>query len=746
MADGLGLGGLGTVEPYGSLEEGALSSPVSSALATLQGILEATSGAIGEADNEIGGLYLTRLIEVVNAGVAVFPVETTEDWGSTGSFAVDGIVYYYTGKTEQSFTGVTHIAGGSSTVGAAIDHRIESAVVDISRTRSSLDELRRAMLVDYAEGEDLSVIGRNLAVNRLPVVADDDQFRELIKVLAYNPKGTVLGITLVLEALMGAGNAEVYEFHAQYPNIVFIKLDQDTLLDDISAGRTFMNSLEYDALYGSSDTLQLADGAPLAIGGVKIKEMNELLSFRDDKPSAVTYAYYPGETPNNAFSYDGTESESTAVTVTADSHCRFTVSAGGTTEYRMNVSQGARIQETSYVEVTSLIRVPSTATLTAGALFQFAVRIDDGDYRVSWGMENTREIGIFDSVGGGFIGGTITLATNTFYEVTIRKYGTDRVELWVDGVLISTVQYSLFTQVVSTRYIAFGCIWGAANGMQSDWRQMGVKVTNDLDYWTARETDTGDVLAANPNRLTLNGSTAYTFISGDVGKAIRISGSEITNTQGGNNNGRWVIATFNSGTSVELSGVEKEDATLDGSNPTRITVADNEAFTYPDDLGKQIVISGSAASNDGTYVISKLLQLGTLTDLATFDTELSEQTNVCEVVSATFTSEVDLTYKLMPNFADESNLDWEQSDAGSISGDTLTLRQALWTTGIIMDIEVSRVVTGQVLEADDDNVLLDTEPNIYEFYPFYLHDPFALIKSYVDAITVAGVKPEYIIE
>jgi len=742
---GYGLGGFGIAEPWGSMEVGEASPEDVVAAGEYLGILEATSSAIGEEDNAIGGLYLTRLTATVAAGATSFPVETTDGWGDTGKISMDGVVYYYTGKTDTTFTGITYLRGGVATSGAVINHRIASTVVDISRTRSALERLRRAMLVEYAEGEDLSVVGRNLKVNRLPVLSGDDQFREVIKALAYNPKGTVLGITLALEALLGVGNAEVYEDLIAYPNVVFIKMDSASLLKTLAAGSTYATAHEYDALTGSSDTLALATG-PLGIGGVKLLNLGELFDFTEEKPSAATYAYYPGGTPSSAFDYDGTESEATGVILTTGSHCRFS-SAGGTAYYSMPDTKGARVTEKSYVEVSALVRIPSTATLSAGALLQCGGGIDDGDYRVSWGLESDLTIGLFATIGGGFIGATKQLIADTFYEVTMRKYGDERVDFLVDGELISSVDYALFTYVVTTHQIRFGVIFGAVSGMQADFKAFGAQIETSTDYWTSREGGTGDVLAANPNQFTLNGGTSYAFIAGDVTKKLRITGSVATNAQGGNNNGNWVIDSYSSGTVVELAGVEKDGALVSTVNPTRITVVgDNEAFLYPDDLGKEIVISGSAGSNDGTYVISKLLQLGTETDLSTFDSVIEERTNICEVVSATFTSELNLTWQLMPNFVNESNLDWEQSDAGSFTGTAITLRQALWGNGLYLDVFVSRVLTAQVLDADSENELIDSDPNIYEYYPFYISDPFALVKSYVDAITAAGVLPQYLIE
>jgi hypothetical protein len=80
----------------------------------------------------------------------------------------------------------------------------ETEVVEASQSYSSLDKLRRAMLVDYATEEELDRVGRNLAVVR-PRGIDDDTYRALIKVLSYLPRGTIYALELVAEAFFPGG-------------------------------------------------------------------------------------------------------------------------------------------------------------------------------------------------------------------------------------------------------------------------------------------------------------------------------------------------------------------------------------------------------------------------------------------------------------------------------------------------------------------------------------------------------------
>lgn len=737
--------GYGTILPWGGVVHPSYVASTSSAGSVDPiGILEATTSAIAESDNEINGFVMTRLVGAHVAGSTTIIVESTLDWPDTGKVGVGGIAYYYSGKTSISFTGITHIAAGSSTAGIAVDYRADTPVIDISGQRSAIELLKRAFWVDYAEGEDINVIGRNLGVLRRPVFGDDDQFRQVIKNMAYCPKGTVQGIELAMDALVGAGNYEIYEDRLVHNNTVFVRLPASVITSSVSAGKTYLTGHAWSSLSGSQNTLSLA-AEPLAVQGVTLKGLGEEFDFRNAIPSAVTYAYYEGQTPAVAFSYVGSVAEGTGVTQVAGLYTKFASNApSGTVYYRMDGAKGARIVPESFVEYATTLQIPTGSVLSAGKLLQASMEIFDGAFQIRAGIENTRAFGLFDTEVGGHLGSTYTLALDTFYDIRIKKYGQDYVELWIDGQLIDTQLYSAFTLTTSTHRAEFGIAGTPANGMEAWFKEAVLHINTTTDYWSSRETGTGTVNVSNPTRLVLAASS-YTFVAGDIGKALKISGSAVTNPSGGNNNGNWVISTYISGTTVELIGAVKDGASV--SNTTRITVDDLDAFTYPDDLGKEIVISGSGAGNDGTYTITGLLQPGSLTDYSSFDTALRETTNICEASSATFTAESGLSYQLKPVFVNETGLDWLQADSSSFSGTTLTLRQALWDNGLVMEISYSDVLTGQLLkDTDVSNALISAgPPPLYEYYPFYLSDQVGSIQDYIDTITAAGVIPEILL-
>lgn len=725
--------------PLDAAADSALfTSPTEGVVALSEvGLLEALTGIFGEEHNEVGGLRLTKTNAVISATDAIFPVETTHEWPDTGKVALDGVVYYYTGKTASTFTGITHTAAGATVVGARIQHRVETTVVDLSREYSAMDLLRRGFLVNYAEGDDLSTLGRNLGVDRLPIFKDDDQFRAVIKALAYSPRGTMLALEAALEAFVGAGNFEIYEDLILYPNTVFIRIAASYFAGEGSLGKAFFNPVEWDQLAGSQDTLVLSR-EPLAVGSVILKDLEELFNFETQKPSALTYEYWPDETPASAFTYAGGESEATQVTVITDTGVELVSGAGGTVFYEMLDTQGARIENESYAEVSSLLMIPTGAVIGADKN-QASVSIKDGAFEVNVGVDGSG-IGLFSSTGGGFLGSTLSTALDTWYEVVVKKFGTDYVELWVNGTPISRVNYSLFVVASVDHQVEWGIRGAPSVGMKVQVRQVGFEIKTITDYWNARGV-AGSVNTANPTRFD---DTLALMTAGDVGKQLQVSGGTVAS---GINNGTWVISSYVSPGVVELQGVTHTDEATVSTGPDTVTVEDLEAFTYPDDIGKTIVITGSVGANDGSYTITALIEPGTLTDFSTYDTPVTgAKTNIAEVAGAPpFVPEPNLEYRLDPDFQTEVGLDWELSDASSFSGDTLTLRNGLWVNGLVMETRYSDVLTAQLLkDTDVANEVYDAGPPVlHEYYPFYLSDFMGLIQAFIDTITAAGVIPEF---
>ncbi len=100
-------------------------------------------------------------------------------------------------------------------------------------------------------------------------------------------------------------------------------------------------------------------------------------------------------------------------------------------------------------------------------------------------------------------------------------------------------------------------------------------------------------------------------------------------------------------------------------------------------------------------------------------------------------------------FEDESSIDWELSDAGTIDGTTLTLPDPLPISESgyerVLEIFQTKVLSAQILEDTTvANSVIQTLPTVlYDRYPFYLADPLGLARTFLDELTVAGVIADY---
>lgn len=150
--------------------------------------------------------------EVVVDAATSLPVESTLGWGASGRIVVDGRVYNYSSKTLSSFDGITFDDGtGVIVSGVAQTHAPLLQVDDYSQRLSSFDKYRDSFLVNYATGDDLSVLGNNLGFPRPPEIEDDTVYRNLLKAVVYSPRGTIYALELGLTALLGAGNFNIFQ-------------------------------------------------------------------------------------------------------------------------------------------------------------------------------------------------------------------------------------------------------------------------------------------------------------------------------------------------------------------------------------------------------------------------------------------------------------------------------------------------------------------------------------------------------
>jgi len=177
------------------------------------GLLQAILDAIQGEDERIGGQKLTRLTATLSeTEVATMSVDTTYGFGEyddgtgNGRVLVGGEVITFTGRTPTTFTGLTRGVGASR----VRQHVPTSLVYDLSQNTSAIDHVRRGLFVNFAIGEDLDVIARNLGLPKCPGLSEA-QWRAVIKATAYLAKQPLDAFRQALTALLGAGNFSIRE-------------------------------------------------------------------------------------------------------------------------------------------------------------------------------------------------------------------------------------------------------------------------------------------------------------------------------------------------------------------------------------------------------------------------------------------------------------------------------------------------------------------------------------------------------
>lgn len=667
------------------------------------------------------------------------PVESALDWADSGKVGVEGMVYHYASRTNTSLDEITFLAGGESVAGLNRRHTVEATVVNLNRELSGLDLVRRALLVNFAEGEDLNALGRNLGVNRLAFVADDDAFRDIVKAVAYNPKGTILGLQLALDALVGEGNYEIYEDLINFPNKIFIRLPGGVLITAVSDGKLFLQNCEFqDALSNTTVPIKYPILANGNVEYVRIADEDYLTDCRSAYPSADQRVMFEGGSPLALYSLSGTGvSEGTHVTLGAD-YTEFTLAPP--TNNCFYKHPNFRIQRESRAEISALMTVPSSSPTTDPVGKSYMLMHDD--YRAlavlfkNYDASNF-EVGLYNISTSSYVGTPVQLPRDLYHDIVLKKDGEKEVELWVNGTMVEQQAYSLFPSLAWVAAFWIGR-FGTSSATVFRIKQLGVRSSTLTDYYAGN--GASGVTSSTPGAdQRLDTTIVGFFIPADVGKSLRIFGA--TNPI---NNGTFRVDSLFSTRTAELRGFPRVGLIAQsGGNPVRIEVPlDGQQFQYPDDIGKELVVSGSTLGNNGTYIIASLLQRGTLTDLGAGASPVPEQTNIAEMVAASFVPETNLDWQLNPKFVTETGLSWVMANAGSVSGTLITLRQAHpLTTGYtyqVMEVCYPIVLSGQIL--------LDINVDGTDYYALYLTDPLAFVREFLDTITAAGVIPEFIVE
>ena len=712
------------------------------------GLLEAITAAAGEVLNALGGLRLTRLTQPVSQGDTTIYVERSHGLPATGVVAIDGVPYQYSSENDGSLGGIGFTHGGVFVSGAANDHDIGSQVTDLSVTYSAIDQATHALFLDTATGTDLSVIGRNLGVLRAPSLADDEQYRNLIRVLAYNPRGTLLGLRLVLDTLVGAGNYAITEDLEAAPCEVSITVSGALFLNSVSQGKTYLQDVEYDVAKAGALTTSTAD---YFISAVQLPQDNFYLDLHATLPDAAAASPRPNTAAATQFVWMGQSgaSQGQGVSVQPDiggalSTATDFLEAPGLYHY------SGGIAPTSVVRVAGRFAfgVEGSPSSTDGR--QFGVLVADGARAIAWGVVQQPEqpmfsIGLIDASTGRFLDGQYeTLNAKQFYDIELRKNVGTAMALVIDGVIVQTASYG--EAAVTTAFgVDLGALLGITLTCHAQVMGLGLSHKNSTEYMNLQPggSNTASLAGAGSNQLALASSAQASFTEADTGKTLRITGSTVKNSLGGNNNQTYV-ASFADARHINLS-LPSGTTQLSSATPQRLVLSGpSDLLRYPDSLGTKITLGPSAQGNAGTYTITKLLHPQLLTDLSLAPMAKSQPTTVCEVQGASFVTEGSVAYQLQPQLTAESNVKFTLVDAAAHTANTdgtlsLTTRAPLPLPTASYALRGDTVRSAQVFDTHVPFVTIDANGTASAF-PFYVSDAFSYVEQYLQGVVAAGVR------
>lgn len=226
-------------------------------------MLRALLDAIHTEDNRIGGAALTLLTAAISDSATTIAVESTIGFGEVTSGSGDALVaiddeyVYAAGRTGTSFTGCSRARQNT----AARAHGARARVFDLAQNTSALDLVRRGLLVNTAEGDDLDVIGRNLGLHKCPGISDE-QYRREIREVAYLAKQPMSALAAALESFF-PGGYDLFERLVSRPYTVFARIDVPA--GQSLRGRFFLNGGEPHVVAGGQVVTNYSIvGAPFA--------------------------------------------------------------------------------------------------------------------------------------------------------------------------------------------------------------------------------------------------------------------------------------------------------------------------------------------------------------------------------------------------------------------------------------------------------------------------------------------------
>lgn len=259
---------------------------LSGVLAGESALIDAVGGSsLTLAGSGLGENFSAASWEVLTEPDTTAEVESTFEWLSAGRVIVEGIEYRFSGKTSTTLTGMAwfDLDADVWVSGAKQTHAILSEVVDYSGVFSALDNVRRSLSTETAEGSDLDIIGRDRGVPRPSQLADDDVYRDLIRAIAKSPRGTEFCLEAALDVLFSAGNWVLHEDTVNHPCTVFFHRSG---LEDSIEGKAFLDG--HELLFPDSTTAIEASEEPRAVVSVQYADEGGERLIDEDSEDATS--------------------------------------------------------------------------------------------------------------------------------------------------------------------------------------------------------------------------------------------------------------------------------------------------------------------------------------------------------------------------------------------------------------------------------------------------------------------------
>lgn len=685
---------------------------------------EHLTGAMGDAMALYGGARQTRISQQSAIGDTILHVERGSGLPEPGLVSVGRLTYSYDQAQPNRLTNIRALVGGAAVSGVLAVHPVGAGVVDVSASWSELDNLRSALFVGTATGEDLANLGRSLGVPRNEALADDDQYRAIIQALAYARRGTTQTLTALLDALLGKSRYELSEDPFGQPGKVIVTVPATALVSNNPLGKSYTANVEPGP--PANDAFKIAAPAfghgAIVMAPLSIQQATTTLRPSEAAPAGQWIWSGPNEKDDVKLL-----AESAAPTTVAT-----LISINGA--YQLSSPQ---LQEGREAQLELLTRVTRPSSL--GAAGTLGAVLTCGGYTAAWIAQasgTATQVALADASYARLSPWVTLPAGYTAVGLVLAASGA---QLLLNGQVAGAVRLAALTPA-SGGAAKFGNLSGqsqansGATAPQLAIRSVSLSAIPGRDRWQG---EGRNAVAQAPDVVSIAGAA---LAARHVGHRFILRGGTAAR---GRNNGVYRVAEVLSATQMRLQGESMADGQLDASGSQLTFLAPSAAFTFPDDVGKRLVVTGPGGSS--TYTIASILEDITGRDLSTCLTMPLRVRGSRATLTGSANSASGLSWRLNPAMVAESSLAYVLSDAGSVSvaadGQTLLTYQPLPSSAVTY-ILPRRHVLGGIVRAKTSafNRPYTLGPPIrLQINPLYAHAPLDALQAYLPTASASGI-------